>query len=382
MSNATSYGRTVSPILDRRRFLATGAGFSLAAAGVRPAATQEENRPLRILGWSHYFSPSITQRFREETGLAIEVTGIGAVDDVVLFLRSGGIGLYDLVAPTSGLLGRMFDEGLIQVIDEQALPALPGLFPNFGNANWARSASGRIGVPILWGALAAVLPEEQQDLAPAHWLELMNEPFEKRVLMSDDPLGHFWIWNLAMGAEDPTRVNREQLDAATDLLIKMKKTQATSWDGSVFGAMRRMAGGRGTVSSVGWQSAPLLSEPGERPLIAVHPDPGDASFCDNLALVSEAPQPEAALAFIDYMIQPQTQAQLMNEARWFTVTTDAVPLLDPAVAAIIDYGALDAHLTRSPVRGYPPFSDDGSGTTTYFDWLLAWDKVRATRVGG
>lgn len=374
---------TSFPALTRRRLLELFAGSAgFLAAGGSTTRAQDRPGPLRILGWGHYFSPTITKRFTDQTGVEIEVTPIGSVDDVVLFLRAGGIGLYDLVAPTSGLVARMHDEGLIQSFDEQALPSLGGLFAPFRTAEWTGSGTSRLAVPVLWGSLAAVVPEELADMAPTAWLDVMGEPFAKKVVMSDDPLGHFWIWNLAMGAEDPTRVTRAQLDATTELLIQMKKTQATSWDGSIFNAMRRMAGGRGSVSSVGWQSAPVLSEPGERTLAVFHPDPGDASFCDNLVLAREAPHAEIALSFMEYMITPQTQADLMNETEWATVAEPAVPLLRPEVAALLDYSDLDSHLARSPVRGYPPFSDDGSGIMTYFDWVIAWDRIRATPVGG
>ncbi len=374
---------TSIPVLSRRTFLEGLAGSSVAmTAGAGTAHAQDSSGPLRILGWGHYFSPTITQRFTDQTGVEIEVTPIGSVDDVVLFLRAGGIGLYDLVAPTSGLVGRMYDEGLIQAFDDQSLPSLGGLFEPFRTAEWAGSGASRLAVPVLWGSLAAVVPEELAETAPTAWLDVMGEPYVKKVVMSDDPLGHFWIWNLAMGAEDPTRVTRDQLDATTEMLIQMKTTQATSWDGSIFAAMRRMAGGRGTISSVGWQSAPVLSQPGERTLAVFHPAPGDASFCDNLALVTEAPHAEIALAFVEYMITAQTQADLMNETAWATVTEAAVPLLRPEVSALLDYSDLESHLARSPVRGYPPFADDGSGMTTYYDWVVAWDRVRATPVGG
>ncbi|MGE3797077.1 MAG: PotD/PotF family extracellular solute-binding protein [Thermomicrobiales bacterium] len=342
----------------------------------------QDSPPLRILGWGHYFSPSITQRFRDQMGMEIEVTPIGSIDDVVLFLRSGGIALYDLVAPTSGLVARMADEGLIQPFDDLAIPSLSGLFEPFRTGQWAVDGDRRLAVPVLWGSLAAVVPESLVEAAPAAWLDLMEEPYAKQVLMSDDPLGHFWIWNQAMGAADPTRVTLEELTATTDLLIQMKRNQATSWDGSIFAAMRRLARGRGTVGSVGWQSAPVLTEPGERSLRVFHPDPGDASFCDNLALVSEAPNPEAALAFMEYMITPETQADLMNETSWATVTEGAVPLLRPEIAGLLDYSNLAAHLERSPIWGYPPFTDEGAGISTYFDWLVAWDRIRATPVGG
>jgi hypothetical protein len=70
---------------------------------------------------------------------------------------------------------------------------------------------------------------------------------------------------------------------------------------------------------------------------------------------------------------------MMNETLWATVTGAAVPEIRPEVASLVDYGALDDVLARSPIRGYPPFSDEGNDIATYFDWVVAWDRVRAAR---
>lgn len=370
-------------MLNRRRLITAGAGFGLSALGRRRAGAlaQDEEPPLRVLGWGHYFTPEITRAFREATGVEIEVTPIGAPDDVVIFLRAGGIGLYDLVTPISGLLTRMVEENLIQPISEEAFPSFGGLFEPFRESPWAVSESGRLGVPMLWGSLAAAYPAEASGSAPARWIDLFGDNYAKKIVMSDDSLGHFWVWNWAMGADDPTRVTRDQLNETTEALITMRKSLATAWDSSVHAAMRRMARGRGMIASVGWQSAPLLSEPGERELAVSHPLPGSASFCDCIALVTEAPRREAALLLIDYMITPEVQGQVANGARWATVTSDAVQHLTSEVAGIFDYSNLNAHLQRAPIRSYPPFREEGD-IATYLDWVVAWDRVRATKTGG
>jgi spermidine/putrescine transport system substrate-binding protein len=275
----------------------------------------------------------------------------------------------------------MAEEDLIQPVSEDVFPSFGGLFEPFRTSPWAVSESGRLGVPILWGSLSAAYPAEAAGSAPARWMDLFGENYAKKIVMSDDSLGHYWIWNWAMGAEDPTRVTREQLNETTEALISMRENLARSWEANVHAAMRWLARGRGMIASIGWQSAPLLSEPGERELAVSHPLPGSASFCDCISLVTDAPQREAALALIDYMITPEVQAQVVNGARWATVTSDAVQHLTPEVAGIFDYDDLDAHFQRAPIRGYPPFSEDDD-IATYLDWVVAWDRVRATKTGG
>ncbi len=43
------------------------------------------------------------------------------------------------------------------------------------------------------------------------------------------------------------------------------------------------------------------------------------------------------------------------------------PMVKPEIAALYPYDQLDAWLASSPVRGYPPVGDDGSGTATYLE---------------
>jgi spermidine/putrescine-binding protein len=160
----------------------------------------------------------------------------------------------------------------------------------------------------------------------------------------------------------------------------MKSSQVLSWESSVFAAMRRLAAGRGLTSSVGWTTAPLLSEPGERALSTSLPLPGSASFCDCVALVARAPQREKALRVIDELQGDEVQAILANETRWATVNPHALPSIRPEVANLVPYETLDAHLDAAPIRGYPPFSRDDEDVATYLDWVIAWDRIRATPI--
>ena len=64
--------------------------------------------------------------------------------------------------------------------------------------------------------------------------------------MSDDVLGHFWIWSRTLDVPDPARMTIDQLNATTELLIRLKFDQARSFESSVYGGMKKMAGGSGS----------------------------------------------------------------------------------------------------------------------------------------
>jgi spermidine/putrescine transport system substrate-binding protein len=365
--------------MTRRTFTASGlvaaGSFAVPAVHVR---AQNEQRILRILGWPSYFNDAITAPFREANNVRIEVTGIGTPDDTMLFLRAGGVGFYDLVAPSIGLVNPLGASGLLAELDESAIPNFSGLFLPFQQLP-ASPEGKRYGIPLLWGTFGLVYSTADVTDPPAEWLDLRDEAYTDRLVMPDDGLGHFWIWNWALGAEDPTRVSQDWLDNTTDLLIELKQNRAAAFGGSDYDAMMQVANGTGQLSTVGWQSAPLLTNDGQKTLVAGRPAPGGASFCDCIAMVANSHDPELTQQFIDFMLSNESQRDLINSTRWATVAQGAPPLIDPNTAALYDYQNLDDWLSASPVRGYPPVTDDGSGSATYLDWVIAWDRVRQAK---
>lgn len=370
--------------VTRRHILAGGAAAGLAGLpGIFDwANAQEDEGPprLRILGWSQHVDPQITARFRERTGAVIDVTPIGALEDVAVFLRAGGVGYFDLVIPTLGLLRPLAEAELTSALDDAALPNLDGLLPPFQRMDLTLQGDVRVGVPLLWGSLPLAYAPDAIENPPDTWLDLINPMYAGKVVMADDLLGHFWIWNRALGAPDPTRVTRGQLSQTATLLMDIKTNLAVRFESTVLGALRSVAEGRGALSTVGWQSAPLVPAADQHPLATRHPAPGDASFCDCLAVVRDAPQRELAHAFIDDMISAETQARLISRLRWGTVAAGAVDQLDLEVRDLYDYANLDGILSISPLYGYPPLSDDGNDTATYVDWVAAWDRIRSAEI--
>lgn len=340
---------------------------------------QGDQKVLRILGWPSYFDDSLTAAFREANNCRIEITGIATPDDTMLFLRAGGVGFYDIVAPAIGLVNPLGAAGLLAELDQGKLTNFGGLFPQFQAMPPAAVDNKRYGVPLLWGTFPLVSSAAVSD-PPAEWLDLRGDSYRDQLVMPDDGLGHFAIWNWALGADDPMRVSQEWLDNTADILIELKQKQVTSFGGTAYDAMMKVAGSTGQFATIGWQSAPLLTGDDQQSLVTSRPAPGGLSFCDCIAMVANSHDPELSQQFIDFMISADVQRDLVNVTRWATVGQAVPPALEPDIAALYGYDTLDDWLAGSPVRGYPPVGDDGSGSATYLDWIIAWDRVRQARM--
>lgn len=62
------------------------------------------------------------------------------------------------------------------------------------------------------------------------------------------------------------------------------------------------------------------------------PREGTLIWFDTMAIPADAPNPEAARAFIDFMLQPEAIAELSNALFFANASAAATPLLDEAVS--------------------------------------------------
>jgi spermidine/putrescine-binding protein len=354
--------------------LAGGAWWSRRRSGAQDGGG--EKRTLRLLCWPGYDDGEVTRPFREKHGVAIVSDYIGANDEIFTWLRAGGVGEYDVVTPHNGIVKPLVEVGLIQPLNPDLVPNAAGLFPRFQWPDWVTVGGEVYGAPFLWGTSPMVYAAAHVASAPAAWLDVQSTKFKKRVVMTQDGFGHFLIWNAVMGHDDPTRVTVTDLNETTDLLISIRKNQSAAFVNTMDDVARLLANGTAWVSTIGWESTPNLAPAKGADLRITHPRPGDYSFCDNLSLATDAPNPDLAHAFIDHMLAPETQARLMSKLLRGTVSARAVESLSTEARALYEYDDLEGVFALSPLRGFPPLQSEGDGIATYVDWVKSWERVR------
>jgi spermidine/putrescine-binding protein len=359
--------------LNRRQLLA---GAAVVAASPRRGRAQEPGSILRLLCWGGYDHPEATAAFRQETGVQVHATYIGANDEIFLRLRAGGIGRYDLVTPQNGVIRPLAEAGLIQPIDPGRLPNAAALLPTFRDPDWAVIDGQVYAVPYLWGAAPLIYNADVLARPPASWLDLQSQDYRGQIVMHDDGLGHLKIWNRVLGAEDPARVSPAELTQAADVLISIKSQQVVAFSPDMGALAGILARGEAGLATLGWASVPSMEVAREANLQLAYPQPGTFSFCDSFCLAANAPNVDVAYAFIDAMLAAGAQASVTAAVGRGTVSAEAVPLLDPGTRGLYPYDDLAPFFELNPFFGFPPVHDDGSGLATYVDWVNAWERVR------
>jgi putative spermidine/putrescine transport system substrate-binding protein len=194
--------------------------------------------------------------------------------------------------------------------------------------------------------------------------------------------------NPDLGITDPYELSQEQFDAAVDLLKTQAPMVARPWalytdeiDGFVDGSM---------LVGTAWPINLSLAEL-DAPVDAVVPSEGVTGWADTWMISANAPHPNCMLKWMDWTMQPETQAEV---AVWYgaagsnTLSCDAtrdllVDFYGKGADAAVDtvrYGNcgnvefLDSiHLWKTPL---PQCGDDrGDVCIDYSEWTQAWTEI-------
>lgn len=300
-----------------------------------------EDNVVNLYSWSDYVAPETLQRFEQETGIRVRYDTFDSPEVLETKLLTGGSG-YDVVVPSSSVLARGLAAGALKVIPREGLKGYANLDPDLLEKLAAVDPGNRFGVPYTWGTLGLGMNVEalKQRLpdVPLNSLDLLFKPeYASRlkdcgIAILDSPQEVIGLALHYLG-KDPYSTDKQDLSAAQALLHQLQPSVlyvATGRqisdlaNGSVCLAL--------TYNGDASMAADQARKAGKPFEIAYRiPREGTLVWQDNLAIPIDAPHPEAARAFIEFMLRPESVAALSNTLFFATANQAATPLVDAAV---------------------------------------------------
>ncbi len=313
--------------------------FALSAFTV--VAVAEDT--LHLYNWSDYVAEDTLSGFEAETGIRprLDVYDSNEVLEAKLFAGQSG---YDLVFPTARpFAARHLKAGLYLPLDKTKLTGLNRLDPAIMSQLASIDPDNAHIVPYMWGTsgLGVNRDKVQAALGEAADLDtwaLIFDPDTAAKLgdcgisLLDDPTEVFSA-ALAYLGKDPNSLDKADLDAAS-ALIKAIHPHVRYFHSSQY--MSDLANGDLCVamgySGDVFQAQSRAEEAGKGVVIDyLLPREGAAVWIDVMAIPKDAPNPDAAHAFIAYMLQPAAIAAVSNAVYYANANLEATALLDEEV---------------------------------------------------
>jgi putrescine transport system substrate-binding protein len=325
--------------------LAVGA-FLLAACGggshPGPGAAAGTDKVLNLYIWSDYLAPNTLANFEKETGIKVHVSYYDSNETLETRLLAGSSG-FDVVLPTASFFARQIKAGVYLTLDKSKLPNLK----NMDQAMMARVAEAddpgnAHGVIYMWGTNGIGFNAKMIDaLLPGAPLDSWRLVFDPAVVSKiakcgisvlDSPAEMIRAVYSYLG-KDPNSQKPEDLAAADQVLTRIRPYIRNINSSEYIDAL---ANGDLCVA-VGYNGDVLQARDRARDAnkgIEVGysiPIEGTILWFDNLAIPKDAPDPDSAYAFINYIMTPQVIADVSNFKRYANANAAAQVLVLPEV---------------------------------------------------
>lgn len=319
--------------LRRLNFLSVLAVFLIGTAAVA-------DEQVHIYNWNDYFAEDTLAGFKAKTGIdpVLDVYDSNEVLEAKLFAGSSG---YDVVFPTARPFGaRHVDAGLYLALDKSKLPGLEQLDPAIMQSLAEIDPGNSHLIPYMWGTSGLGLNRNKVraalgDDAELDTWALVLDPDNAAKLadcgisLLDDPTEVFAA-ALAYLGKDPNSLDKADLDAAAEVLNAVHphiryfhSSQYTS--DLATGDLCVAHGYSGDVL----QARERAAEASGPDIDYVIPREGAALWTDVMAIPKDAPHPDAAHAFIAYLLQPKVIAEVSNYVFYANPNQAADQYLDP-----------------------------------------------------
>jgi len=363
--------------------LAVAAGAAGCGGGT-PAATQERQAQLEnvvnVYNWADYIGPVTIADFQAKTGIRVNYDTYDSSDLLETKLLTGRTG-YDVVVPTLTKFERLAKAGAFRPLDKSLLPNLANMDPWVMRKMAGSDADNRFAIPYMWGTVGIgyVPAQVERVLGIAtldSWGAVFDPAFASKLAAcgivfvdsADDVFGAALIY---LG-RDPNSQAEEDLAAAEALLRRVQPFVRYFGTGQAIndlasGEICVWIGYNGDVVRARARGAQALT-----PVQVAYANPREGSmlWLDAVAIPADAPNPENAHAFLNYLMEPEVIAAISGELGYAHGNTAALAVMDES-------------LTRDPAI-YPPMdSVEGlhlqrAHTATFLRALnRAWTRIKA-----
>lgn len=294
---------------------------SIAAAAVM--ATTAAAQEVRVYNWSDYIDESLLEKFEADTGIDLIYDVFDSNEVLETKMLAGGSG-YDVVVPSGTFLQRQITAGAFQKLDMSKLPNSDNLWDVIEDRLKKYDPENEYAVNYMWGTTGIgvnvnKVKEALGEDAPMESLALIFDPANMEKLADCgvhflDAPAEMIPAALAYLGEDPDAQDAETIEKAEPLLSAVAPFVQKFHSSEYINAL---ANGDICVA-FGWsgdilQARDRAAEAGNGVEIEYNaPSEGALMWFDNMAIPVDAPNPDEAHQFINFILDAQNMATASN----------------------------------------------------------------------
>lgn len=263
---------------------------------------------LRVYNWIDYIDPQVVADFERTTGIKVDYQQFTASRELLEGLERGE--RFDVIIPTSdSVLIQLLQDRHLQPVDVNKLKNYPSVSIDLLMRLSAFQQSNRYVVPYMWGTVGMFVNTAQVEPfyngeIPNSWSLLFDSSHVERLsgcgvslLNAQEQVFSIWFSQRGRSLGDSSA---RQISAAAPM-IRNPRVAVSPPEFSAY--IEQMQTGKVCVG-MSWDG--LVTAANDKGQLRYSiPEEGGLLFIDSLAIPANAPNPELAHRFIDFMLAPE-----------------------------------------------------------------------------
>ena len=342
----------------------TSTGFTCPAPEFPMEVTSKE---INIFVWTEYIPVEMIECFELVYGVKVNRDEYSSNEEMYAKISAGGSN-YDLIQPTDYIIALMARQDLLQELDHAKLPVMKNFDPNY--LDFEFDPGNKYTIPYQAGTDAIVVNTDVVENIPQSWEDLWKPEYAGKMVFLDDSRVVIGLTLLTLGYDvnttDPAQLE-EAKNKLAELVPGIKLFDSDSPKTALIA---------GDVDlGMTWTAEALLAQQEVPAIQYIYPTEGAMLWQDNWAMLKDAPNADAAYAWLNYTMQGDIFWMMLRD----------FPYINPNKAAL-DYAKTnqtelyDAYMA-SPITNVPVeaiknghrIADVGDATPLYDD---IWVQVK------
>jgi spermidine/putrescine-binding protein len=303
---------------------------------------------LSLLVWEGYADPSFLKAFEDAHHCKVVASYMGSSDELVAKLRGGSAGNYDVISPSSDVATSIVRAGLAAPLDLSKIPAYPQLSARLRDSPLVKANGQTYGVPFVWGPNPLLYDTNAFPKAPDSWSDLWNPKLKGKISLWDE-LSSVYMAAQILGYDKPDpnqlyNLSDEQLDAVKKKLIELKPNIRKYW--TTGGELTNLFQNHEITIAMGWPLMTTQLRKLNYPIGETIPKENTTGWMDHLMITAASSHKELAQAFLEYMVEPQTQKLVTDVTHYTPANPGTAQLLTPDEVKSLHLDDPDAYMKR------------------------------------
>jgi spermidine/putrescine transport system substrate-binding protein len=335
--------------ISRRLFMGGAAGAAVAgstllsacgedtATDTTAAPAGEIESALNMFTWGEYNSPKVIKTFETDNGLKFTLDSYNSNEQLIAKLSAAkGTSGYDIIVPTGPFIPALVENELVQELDLSRITNFDNLEDEYKDQPW--DPGNKYSICKDWGTTGYAYDTTKINKEMTTWQDFIDVAMNEAsgnvsILDSPDNAVGLWLW-----ANDINWMTTDtaELDQCEEFLVNELAPHVKAFVSYPGGGDMQNGNFALVHAWNGDARQGILGADSPDQWQWVFPGPRTEIWMDTYAIPVGAPHPNAAYAWMDYLLQPEVSLKELEYIGYNTGVKDIRPLAEDAGVERLD----------------------------------------------